>query len=141
MGYEFTVTKGEERMNTKTLFLTAMALSIIWAITPAMSEGAPIQPEFQPIEVIPTPPPPAVGIFRMNRDVPCTSLTMIQAILGQRGQAPIASGSAIVETELFNVIVLALNDDTGEFSLVIVNEQNQVGCNIYSGKNFRLIGQ
>ena len=66
---------------------------------------------------------------------------MVQAILYQRGQLPIAQGTAAMGTEVFSEIVLALNDDTGEFSIVIVNQENNITCNIYSGVNFRLINQ
>jgi len=140
MGYEFTVTKSEERMNIRTLLLTTIALTILclWAINPVKAE------ETQPVTPTPEASPPQLitpSIFRMNRDVPCTNIQIVQAILAQRGQKPIASGSAIVETELFNVIVIALNDTTGEFSIVIANEENQVACNIYSGDNFKVIGQ
>jgi hypothetical protein len=127
-------------MNIRTLLLTTIALTILclWAINPVKAE------ETQPVTPTPEVSPPQLitpGIFRMTRDVPCTNIQIVQAILAQRGQKPIASGSAIVETELFNVIVIALNDATGEFSIVIANEENQVACNIYSGDNFKVIGQ
>jgi|14_taG_2_1085336.scaffolds.fasta_scaffold00020_36 hypothetical protein len=80
-------------------------------------------------------------IFRINRDVPCTSTQMVQAILYQRGQLPIAQGTATMPTEVFSEVVLALNEETSEFSIVIVNIQSGITCNIYSGVNFRLIGQ
>jgi hypothetical protein len=80
-------------------------------------------------------------IYRINRDVPCTDTAMVQAILYQRGQLPIAQGTALMETEVFSEIVLALNEETSEFSIVIVNTENNITCNIYSGVNFRLISQ
>jgi len=80
-------------------------------------------------------------IYRINRDVPCTDTAMVQAILYQRGQLPIAQGTALMPTEVFSEVVLALNEETGEFSIVIVSLQNQITCNIYSGVNFRLISQ
>lgn len=141
MGYEFTVKKGKERMNIKTLILTAIVLTVLmlWAVNPVRAD------ETQ--QVTPTPeasPQPEIiipNIFRVNRDVPCTSLEIVRSILAQRGQVPIATGSALVEEEQFSVLVLALNDNTGEFSLVIVNEEYGVACNIYAGVGFRLIGQ
>lgn len=92
------------------------------------------------IETLPE-EPTLPQIYRINRDVPCTDTAMVQAILYQRGQLPIAQGTAAMGTEVFSEIVLALNDDTGEFSIVIVNQENNITCNIYSGVNFRLINQ
>ena len=80
-------------------------------------------------------------IYRINRDVPCTDTAMVQAILYQRGQLPIAQGTALMDTEVFSEIVLALNEETSEFSIVIINTENNITCNIYSGVNFRLISQ
>ena len=145
MGYEFTVTKSEERMNIRTLLLTTIALTILclWAINPVKAEETPpvtptpeASPEASPDSQVIIP-----NIFRINRDVPCTNIQIVQSILAQRGQKPIASGSALVEDEQFSVLVLALNDVTGEFSIVIVNEQYGIACNIYAGGDFRLIGQ
>ena len=128
-------------MNIRTLFLTTIVLTILvlWAVNPVRAEET--QPVAPTPEASPEPPVIIPNIFRINRDVPCTNIQIVQSILAQRGQKPIASGSALVEEEQFSVLVLALNDVTGEFSIVIVNEQYGIACNIYAGGDFRLISQ
>jgi hypothetical protein len=86
-------------------------------------------------------PPTLQNFYRVNRDVPCTSLQVVQAILAQRGQLPIAQGKALATTEVFDQIVLTLNDRSKDFSLIIINSETRMACNIYSGQGFSLISQ
>lgn len=89
----------------------------------------------------PTDPPVTPQIFRLNRDVPCTSLQLVRQILADRGQIPIVMGQSFQAIEMFGTMVIALNETTGEFSVVVVSNDQTVACNIYAGGNFRLLSQ
>ena len=89
----------------------------------------------------PTDPPITPQIFRLNRDVPCTSLQLVRQILADRGQIPIVMGQSFQTIEMFGTMVIALNETTGEFSVVVVSNDQTVACNIYAGGNFRLLSQ
>ena len=75
-------------------------------------------------------------VYRVNRDVPCTEFAMVKAILESRNQVPIAQGRTLVPDELFAQMVLTYNSTTSEFNIIIVNDDNTVACNIYSGIGF-----
>lgn len=75
-------------------------------------------------------------VYRVNRDIPCTEFAMVKAILESQNQSPIAQGRARNPDEVFVQLVVTHNPQTAEFNIIIVNADNTVACNIYTGLGF-----
>jgi|TARA_A200000159_G_C7117641_1_gene253411 hypothetical protein len=119
--------------------IVSIAMIIALMVFAASQSKAQQEPE---LPVLPAPPqveeqplPPTV--YRINRDVPCTDFEYVKSLLEIRGQVPLAQGQALDPNEVMSRMVLTYNDQNGQFSIIIVNEDLTVACNIYSGLYFQ----
>jgi hypothetical protein len=119
--------------------IVSIAMIIALMIFGASQSKAQQEPE---LPILPAPPqveekslPPTV--YRLNRDVPCTNFEYVKQLLEIRGQVPLAQGQALDPNEEMSRMVLTLNGQTGQFSIIVVNEDLSVACNIYSGIYFQ----
>ena len=77
----------------------------------------------------------------MARQTPCASVQLVTQILAERGQMPIAQGTALQAEEPMERLFIAHNAETNEFSIIIVNTEYSFACNLYAGKEFRILSQ
>lgn len=77
----------------------------------------------------------------MARRTPCASVQIVTQILAERGQMPIAQGTALQAEEPMEKLFIAHNAETNEFSIIIVNTEYNFACNLYAGKEFRILSQ
>ena len=77
----------------------------------------------------------------MARQTPCANVQLVTQILAERGQMPIAQGTALQAEEPMEKLFIAHNAETNEFSIIIVNTEYNFACNLYAGKEFRITRQ
>lgn len=119
--------------------IVSIAMIVALMIFGASQSKAQQEPE---LPVLPAPPqveeqPLTPRVYRMTRDVPCADFEYVKQLLEIRGQKPLAQGQALDSNEAMSRMVLTYNDQTGQFSVIIVNEDLTVACNIYSGIYFQ----
>jgi len=119
--------------------IVSIAMIITLMVFAASQSKAQQEPE---LPVLPAPPqveeqPLNPRVYRLNRDVPCTDFEYVRQLLEIRGQVPLAQGQALDPNEVMSRMVLTLNGQTGQFSIIVVNEDLSVACNIYSGMYFQ----
>lgn len=119
--------------------IVSIAMIIALMVFGASQSKAQQEPE---LPMLPAPPqveeqPLNPKVYRLNRDVPCTDFEYVKQLLEIRGQVPLAQGQALDSNEVMSRMVITLNGQTGEFSIIVVNEDLTVACNIYSGLYFQ----
>ena len=92
----------------------------------------PVLPEVTEKELPPAPP----QMYRVNRNVPCADFNYVKSLLASRGQQPIAQGRALDPSELMTQFVLTYNETDGTFNIIVVDANNKIACNLYSGAGF-----
>jgi len=149
MGYELTAEKSEERLMNRFIHVLLVAVGILGLVTltnadaqglqdlptPALPEYDQLTPDNPKDKVAPETLPQA-PVYKMNRQVPCTSLQAVIGLLENRGQRPVAKGIAVDPREKFNQLVITYNEATSEFNIIAVTADNVFACNLYSGAVF-----
>lgn len=120
---------------------SVIVLLLLFVATASVAQEAEMPQDPASPNQLQQPDPVIPKVFRLNRDVPCTDIAVVRTILAQRGQVPIVSGQSFQPIEQFGTVVIALNEETGEFSVIVVSNDQTVACNIYAGGNFRLLSQ
>ena len=75
-------------------------------------------------------------MYRVNRNVPCADFNYVKSLLAARGQQPIAQGRSLDPSELMTQFVLTYNETDGTFNIIVVDANNKIACNLYSGEGF-----
>ena len=123
--------------------IVSIAMVITLMVFAASQSKAQVEP-ILPLPVLPAPPevdeqelPPAPPqMYRVNRNVPCADFNYVKSLLAARGQQPIAQGRSLDPSELMTQFVLTYNETDGTFNIIVVDANNKIACNLYSGAGF-----
>lgn len=121
-----------------TIVSIAMVITLmVFAASQSKAQVEPILPLPELPEVTEKELPPASPqMYRVNRNVPCADFNYVKAILEAREQKPIAQGRSLDPSELMTQFVLTYNETDGTFNIIVVDANNKIACNLYSGAGF-----
>ncbi len=119
--------------------IVSIAMIITLMVFAASQSKAQVEPE---LPMLPPPPQveeqplPPTQMYRINRNVPCAEFNYVKSLLAARAQLPIAQGYALDPNEPMRQLVITYNEYDSTFNIIVVDAENKVACNLFSGAGF-----